>query len=97
MAVSYLILVSFIIFILGTVGVFLCNTSKNLIGVLISIELLLVSINLSFLLFSSFFDDFLGQLYILLVLAVAAAESALGLAIIIIFFRLNGRASLSLV
>lgn len=97
MVASYIILVSFIIFILGSVGVFLCNTSKNLIGVLISIELLLVAVNINFLLSSCFFDDFVGQLYILLVLAVAAAESALGLAIIIIFFRLNGRASLNLI
>jgi NADH-quinone oxidoreductase subunit K len=63
---------------------------KSLILILISIELILISINLNFIFFSFYLDDILGELFALLILTVAAAESAIGLAIIIIFFRLRG-------
>jgi NADH-quinone oxidoreductase subunit K len=59
-----------------------------------SIELLLLSINLNFLYFSVFLDDIIGQIFSLFILTVAAAESAIGLAIMIIFFKLSGDISI---
>jgi len=72
-------------FIFGLCGIFL--TSKNLITVLLSIEILLLSINLNFIIFSIYLDDLLGQIYALLIITVAAAESAIGLAILVIYYR----------
>lgn len=72
-------------FIFGLCGVFL--TSKNLITVLLSIELLLLSVTLNFIVFSVYLDDLLGQLYALLIITVAAAESAIGLAILVVYYR----------
>ena len=63
---------------------------SNLIIILFSIELLLLSINLNFLIFSVYLDDLIGELFSLLILTIAAAESAIGLAIIIVFFRTRG-------
>ena len=63
---------------------------SNLILILFSIELLLLSINLNFLIFSVYLDDLIGELFSLLVLTIAASESAIGLAIIIVFFRARG-------
>lgn len=63
---------------------------SNLILVLISIEIILLTINLNFIFFSFYLDDLLGELFFLLILTVAAAESAIGLALIILFFRKKG-------
>ena len=70
---------------------------KHLINILISLELILLSINLNFVIFSSYLDDILGQLYCLFVLTVAAAESSIGLAILIIYYRLRGGISIDLI
>lgn len=77
-----------LIFTFGLLGIVI--NRKSLILILISIELMLLSINLNFIFFSVYLDDILGELFALLILTVAAAESAIGLAIIIIFFRLRG-------
>jgi NADH-quinone oxidoreductase subunit K len=92
----FFLIVSFSIFSIGSFGIFLAHSRKSLISILINIELLLVAINLNFFVFACSFDDFIGQFSVLLVLTIAAAESALGLAIIIIFFRLKGKASIDL-
>ena len=63
---------------------------NNIIVILMSIELLLLSINLNFALFSVYLDDLVGQLFSLFVLTVAAAESAIGLAILVVFYRIRG-------
>jgi len=76
------------LYFIGSVGLFLLR--RNLIGTLISIELLLLSLNYLFLLFSVYHQDAVGQLYALCVLAVAAAESSLGLSILLIFYRIRG-------
>ena len=76
------------LFCIGVMGI-LMNRS-NLILILFSIELLLLSINLNFLIFSVYLDDLIGELFSLLVLTIAASESAIGLAIIIVFFRARG-------
>jgi NADH-quinone oxidoreductase subunit K len=91
---NYLIL-SLIIFIIGSLGMFLFR--KHIINILISLELLLLSINMNFIVFSLFLDDFLGQLYALLILTVAAAESAIGLAIVVVYYRLRGGISIDLI
>ena len=91
---NYIIL-SFIIFIIGSSGMFLFR--KHIINILISLELLLLSININFIATSCFIDDLLGQIYALMVLTVAAAESSIGLSIIIIYYRLRGGISIDLI
>jgi len=76
------------LFLLGVSGMFLFK--NNIIVILMSIELLLLSINLNFALFSVYLDDLVGQLFSLFVLTVAAAESAIGLAILVVFYRIRG-------
>ena len=80
--------VAMVLFLLGPSGIFL--NRKNIIILLMSIELMLLSINFNFIIFSVFLDDILGQLFALLVLTVAAAESAIGLAILVIYYRVRG-------
>jgi NADH-quinone oxidoreductase subunit K len=75
-------------FLFGICGIFALR--KNLILVLVSIELMLLSVNFNFIIFSIYLDDLLGQLFALLILTVAAAESAIGLAILVAFYRLRG-------
>ena len=76
------------LFTLGVVGVFV--NRKNVIIVLMSIELILLSVNINFVAFSSFAHDLAGQVMTMLVLTVAAAEAAIGLAILVIYFRARG-------
>jgi NADH-quinone oxidoreductase subunit K len=80
--------VAMVLFLFGLSGIFL--NRKNIIILLMSIELMLLSINFNFIIFSVFLDDILGQLFALLVLTVAAAESAIGLAILVIYYRVRG-------
>jgi len=70
---------------------------KNLISILIAIELLLLSASLNFILFSVMLDDILGQVFALLILSVAGAESAIGLAIVVIFYRLKADISIDMI
>ena len=91
---KYLIL-SNLLFIIGVLG--LCFTKKHIIVLLLSLELIFLSINYNFVISSIFFDDVIGQLYALCILTVAAAESAIGLAILVIFYRLRGGISLDIV
>jgi NADH:ubiquinone oxidoreductase subunit K len=84
---TFLNLVVFL-FLLSLSGIFL--TRRNFIIVLMCIELMLLSINFAFLIFSVHLDDFTGQLFTLFVLTVAAAESSLGLAILVVYYRLRG-------
>ena len=80
--------VSMILFLLGIWGIFL--NRKNIIVMLMSIELMLLAVNLNFLLFSVYLDDLIGQLFALLILTIAAAESAIGLSILITYYRVTG-------
>lgn len=84
--------ISLFLFLIGTWGI--CFTEENLILILISIELLLLSINMNFIIFSVYLDDMLGQMFALFILTVAAAESAIGLAILVVYYRLRGIISL---
>lgn len=69
---------------------------KHLIIVLISLELMLLSININFVVYSVLLDDILGQIYAIMLLAIAAAETAIGLAILVIYYRLRGGISIDL-
>ena len=79
---------NFLLFIISLTG--LIRNRQNILLVLMSIELLLLSVNLNFILFSLYLDDLYGQLFSFFILTVAAAESAVGLAIIIIYYRIRG-------
>jgi NADH-quinone oxidoreductase subunit K len=85
----------FFSFLISVSGVFL--TRKNFITILMCIELMLMTINFSFVFFSVHLDDMAGQFFTLFILAVAAAESALGLAIVVVFYRLSGVISIDLI
>lgn len=91
----FYIYLSIILFFTGSMGMFLFR--KNIINILISLELILLSINFNFIVFSCFLDDLLGQLYALFILTLAAAESSIGLAIIVIYYRLRGGISIDLI
>jgi NADH:ubiquinone oxidoreductase subunit K len=80
--------VSMILFLLGIWGIFL--NRKNIIIMLMSIELMLLAVNMNFLVFSVYLDDMIGQLFSLLILTVAAAESAIGLALLVVYYRVRG-------
>tara|TARA_Y100000590_G_scaffold304022_1_gene342793 strand:- start:360 stop:671 length:312 start_codon:yes stop_codon:yes gene_type:complete len=79
---------SAIIFSLGVIGIFL--NRKNVIVILMSIELILLAVNINLISFSIFSGDIMGQIFTMLILSVAAAEAAIGLAIIVIFYRKKG-------
>ena len=83
----YLILAA-IIFTIGIVGIFL--NRKNLIVILMCIELLLLAVNINLVSFSIFLNDLNGQIFTLFILTVAAAEAAIGLAIIVLYYRNSG-------
>ena len=80
--------VAAILFVIGIFGLFL--NRKNVITLLMSIELMLLSVNINLVAFSSFSGDLVGQIFTLFVLTVAAAEAAIGLAILVSFFRNRG-------
>lgn len=84
---SYFVLSSSL-FVVGSLGMFL--TRKHIIIILISLELILLAININFIASSVYLDDLVGQLYVILILTVAAAESSLGLALLIVYYRLRG-------
>jgi NADH:ubiquinone oxidoreductase subunit K len=84
----YYLLLSSILFIIGVLGIFIIR--KNIIIILMSIELILLSVDFNFIIFSIFLDDIYGQLCALIILTIAASESAIGLAILIIYYRLRG-------
>jgi NADH-quinone oxidoreductase subunit K len=77
-----------ILFTLGIFGIFI--NRKNVIVILMSIELILLAVNVNLVAFSSFLHDLVGQVFALLVLTVAAAEAAIGLAILVVFYRNRG-------
>jgi NADH-quinone oxidoreductase subunit K len=77
-----------ILFVTGVFGIFL--NRKNIITILMSVELILLSVNINFVAFSAFLNDLTGQVFALFILTVAAAEAAIGLAILVVFFRNRG-------
>jgi NADH-quinone oxidoreductase subunit K len=82
---NWLLLVSGVLFAISVAGMFI--NRKNLILLLMCVELLLLAVNFNFVAFSRFLDDINGQIFVFFVLTVAAAESAIGLAILVVLFR----------
>src|SRR3979409_1042923 len=80
--------VAAILFTVGVLGIFL--NRKNIIIILMSVELILLAVNVNFVAFSTYLGDLVGQVFALFVLTVAAAEAAIGLAILVVYFRNRG-------
>ena len=85
---SHYLTVAAILFTLGVLGIFV--NRKNVIVILMSIELILLAVNINLVAFSTHMNDVVGQVFALLVLTVAAAEAAIGLAILVVYFRNRG-------
>jgi NADH-quinone oxidoreductase subunit K len=85
---SYYLILGAIVFGLGLVGIMI--NRKNLIVLLMCIELLLLAVNTNFIAFSHYFNDISGQVFVFFILTVAAAEAAIGLAILMVLFRKRG-------
>lgn len=84
-SLSHYLILGAIIFCIAVVGIFL--NRKNLIVLLMAIELMLLAVNMNFVAFSSYLNDLNGQLFVVFVMTVAAAEAAIGLAILVVLFR----------
>ena len=89
--IEHYLCVSAMLLVIGIFGIFL--NRKNIIIILMSIELILLAVNLNFVAFASYIGDLVGQIFTLFILTVAAAEAAIGLAIIVCFFRNRGSIS----
>ncbi len=87
-ALGHYLTVAAILFTLGIFGIFL--NRKNVIIILMSVELMLLAVNINFVAFSTQLGDLAGQVFAVFVLTVAAAEAAIGLAILVVFFRNRG-------
>ncbi|MDB5646062.1 NADH-quinone oxidoreductase subunit NuoK [Methylobacterium sp.] len=85
---SHYLTVAAILFTLGVLGIFI--NRKNVIVILMSVELILLAVNINLVAFSTHLNDITGQIFALFVLTVAAAEAAIGLAILVVFFRNRG-------
>jgi len=85
---SHFLTVAAILFVLGIFGIFL--NRKNVIVILMSVELILLSVNLNLVAFSAYLNDLAGQVFAMFILTVAAAEAAIGLAILVVYFRNRG-------
>ena len=86
--VSHFLAIAAIVFTIGVFGVFL--NRRNVITLLMSIELILLAVNINFVTFSAYLGDLTGQIYTMMILTVAAAEAAIGLAILVVYFRNRG-------
>ena len=87
-SLGHFLTVAAILFTIGVFGIFL--NRKNVIIILMSIELMLLAVNINFVAFSAYLGDLMGQVFALFVLTVAAAEAAIGLAILVVYFRNRG-------
>ena len=85
---SHYLIVAALLFTIGVFGIFI--NRKNVIVILMSIELILLAVNINFVAFSVFLGNLVGQVFALLILTVAAAEAAIGLAILVVYFRNRG-------
>jgi|TARA_Y100000588_G_scaffold112784_1_gene123812 NADH-quinone oxidoreductase subunit K len=90
-SLAHYLIVAAILFTIGVFGIFL--NRKNVIIILMSIELMLLSVNINLVSFSAYLNDLVGQVFAMFVLTVAAAEAAIGLAILVIYFRNRGSIS----
>lgn len=91
-SMEHFLIVSAILFTIGIFGIFL--NRRNVIVILMSLELILLAVNINFVTFSSYMEDLAGQVFVMFILTVAAAEAAVGLAIMVMFFRNKGSIAL---
>ena len=84
-SLSHYLILAALLFAIGIVGIFL--NRKNLIVLLMAIELMLLAVNINFVAFSHYLNDLSGQLFVFFILTVAAAEAGIGLAILVVLFR----------
>ncbi len=87
LTIDHFIFLSLTLFVIGLSGIFI--NRKNIISLLISIEVMLLSVNINFVAFSSFLQDLNGQIFSIFILTVAGAEAAIGLAILVIYYNNN--------
>jgi NADH-quinone oxidoreductase subunit K len=87
-SLEHYLVVAAILFTIGVLGIFV--NRKNVIVILMSIELMLLAVNINFVVFSAYQHNLLGQVFSMIVLTVAAAEAAIGLAILVVYFRNRG-------
>lgn len=85
---AHYLVVAAVLFTLGIFGIFL--NRKNVIIILMSVELMLLAVNINLVAFSAYLNDLVGQVFAMFVLTVAAAEAAIGLAILVVYFRNRG-------
>jgi NADH-quinone oxidoreductase subunit K len=85
--INYVLLISGILFFIGILGLVL--NRKNIIITLMALELMLLSINLNLIFFSLYLDDVVGQIFVLFILTIAATESSIGLALLMVYFKLK--------
>jgi NADH-quinone oxidoreductase subunit K len=85
---GHYLVVAAMLFTIGVLGIFV--NRKNVIVIMMSIELILLAVNINFVAFSSYLHDLVGQVFALFILTVAAAEAAIGLAILVVYFRNRG-------
>ena len=85
--INYILSITITLFLIGSVGLVL--NRKNILITIMSIELMLLSVNLNFIIFSIYLDDVVGYLFVLFILTIAATESAIGLAILSIYYKLK--------
>lgn len=83
-----ILLIPFALFFIGIFGIFV--NRKNILLVIICVELILLSVNFTFLLISFYLDDMLGQIFVIFILTVASAETSIGLAILVVYYRVWG-------
>ncbi|NSM56737.1 NADH-quinone oxidoreductase subunit NuoK [Wolbachia endosymbiont of Atemnus politus] len=85
---NHFLIVAALLFTIGVCGIFI--NRKSIINILLSIEILLLAININLVAFSAFMNDIVGQIFVMFVLTVAAAESGVGLAILVVYYRKRG-------
>jgi NADH-quinone oxidoreductase subunit K len=88
LSLTHFLIIGAILFTLGVAGIIL--NRKNIIVILMSVELILLSVNLNLIAFSSYLGDLTGQIFALFILTVAASEAAIGLAILVTYYRIRG-------
>lgn len=91
LSITNYLAVASVFFLIGLSGIIL--NRKNIIVMLMSVELMLLAVNLNFIIYSVYLDDIMGQVFALLILTVAAAEAAIGLAILVVYYRVRGSIS----
>lgn len=92
---NYMLNIIIVLFLIGMLGLIL--NRKNILIMLMSIELILLAVNLNLIIFSIYLNDLIGYVFILFILTIAAAESAIGLAILIIYYRLKNTIKIDII